>query len=172
MTFWVATNFEAQPVLSPSTSLCRLTSCTRGHCLFSVLKLCQPPLPPLPESHRCASFTALSALFMDDVCLPGCWPLFHFLSASATNYISIFGSLFFTTLHYSSVILINSVKEEGLQGLLSSQVHFKNNQASHFLHFCSSKVLPFHPLAYLYIFFSDSPSLSDLPPPHHPPSPE
>lgn len=112
-------------------------------------------------------------VFMDDVCLPGCWPLFHFLSDSATNYISIFGSLFFfTTLHYSRVILINSVKEEGLQELLSSQVHFKNNQASHFLHFSSSKVLPFHLLAYLYIFFSHSPSLSDLPPPHHPPSPE
>lgn len=92
---------------------------------------------------------------MDDVCLLCCCPFFFFfLPHSATNDISIPGSPFRST--RLKQCYCNYLGES--QGLLSpSWVHFRSNYASLFLHLSSSKVLPSHLLAYVYIFLSRPP---------------
>lgn len=113
-----------------------LTSYTCGHGLFSLLTFSRSA-SRIPST----SLFLILFFFMGDICPPGCCPLFHFLSHSATKCISIPRPYFFvsTMPDYSTAILIMSGRDEAMRGLfLPSMVHF-------ILSSSSFRVVPFQP---------------------------
>ena len=97
----------------------------------------QPNLPCFQHHITAPLFYCSFLVFMDDVCLPR-RPLFRFLplTGSAVKCISIPGSFFFHYVAYRSVIVIISLSDKVVRGLLSpSGVHSWSTS----VHICCTK---------------------------------
>lgn len=145
----------------------------------------QPNLPCFQHHITAPLFYCSFLVFMDDVCLPR-RPLFRFLplTGSTVKCISIPGSFFFHYVAYRSVIVIISLSDKVVRGLLSHQeftpgallftfvaqkahTYFLLLSLCHFFTYFSLLIFP----AYVHILLSLFPSLSTSPPPRLSPLP-